>query len=96
MQAVHSPEQLMAWKRADVAALVGKHISIRAAVDGWTYWKDPYGYRGAWEELSGGVVASARLDDQGEQATVTYTDGSLTYWIAGQAVCVTVTDPKEQ
>ncbi|MFG2046086.1 hypothetical protein ACGFIW_01480 [Micromonospora sp. NPDC048935] len=91
MHVVHSPEQLMAWKRVDVEALVGKHISLRTADDYQLYWCDPHGYRGAWTEMGGGVVTSATLDDRGEQVTVTYTDGSWTYWLAGQAVCVTVT-----
>ncbi|TDC34236.1 hypothetical protein E1211_17980 [Micromonospora sp. 15K316] len=92
---VYNPDQVMAWKLADITALIGRHLDIRVAADP-SYWKNLHQYRGPWDRIFVGVVASATLDDRGEIATVTYTDGTWAGWIAGQPVYITVSDPKEQ
>jgi hypothetical protein len=87
---VHNYEQIMAWQPSDVRALIGSHVSPRAAADDRTFWMDPHGYIGEWEPLASGLVMDTEytLDSAGYSGRLLYADGGWCGWISGQPIFI--------
>ncbi len=86
---IHNYEQLMAWKPADAAALVGKRIRLEEAADQRTYWADPHSYAGSWDVIGAGVVdhVETRMHHgRLEEVGAWFAGGGGIGWLSGQPV----------